>query len=167
DGVRAVQNVTVGVEDGVPADERGPARMHAGDAVVRPDAAHGREVAARKCTVIGRVGGEDRVAVAHAVPDLKTIPLRACANRARASMGYGTCSGFVVWRRSLSPTRCPPSPDYVLDAAPSVDLHDVAGDEGGVVGGEKERRIGDVLRPGQAAERDRRLELLPHAGRRP
>src|SRR5215469_3127778 len=52
-----------------------------------------------------------------------------------------------------------------LDAATAIDLHDVAGKEFGLGGGQEQSRIGDVLRQSEPAHRNCGDELLAHARR--
>src|SRR5262249_52953246 len=53
------------------------------------------------------------------------------------------------------------------DAAPAIDLEHVAGEEGGLLGGQEQRRVGHVVDGCEPAERHCCLELRAQLGRIP
>ena len=64
---RVAEDLAVGGEDRLAADERRPTRMDAGNAILRPEARHLLGVVAREGRIIGLVGGAQRLVFRHVV----------------------------------------------------------------------------------------------------
>src|SRR5450759_3589230 len=65
--VRIAQNFAVGFQDRLPAEQNRPSGVNARYVVIRPEAAHCREISTRESAVIGRIRGQNCGFVAHAL----------------------------------------------------------------------------------------------------